>query len=410
MSDSQTILKIVPSLRARKLPDGRIVLTQKFVEGVNEFHRFWGGPVEVYLESSAEQSGNLDEMPVSPDDFPFRVRVLTLAEIEQAIVADRAAIVLLSLDDFRQNGLGAVCRRSGVACAYISEYSLATRRKIIDLGTTNPLKRVRRQLWAVNDERKRRMAVASSNGLQCNGTPTYDNYLKLSPDPLLYFDTRVSPEQLATEDAIRQRWSESIPSGPIRLMYSGRLIPAKGADQLVDVAKKLRERKADFHLYICGDGESKPGISNRIRDEQLSGQVTLMGVLDFKSELLPFAKSSVDLFVCCHPQGDPSCTYLETMSCGVPIVGYANEAFEGLVRHSACGWATPMNRTEVLADKIVEIRSTPESLLSMSLASLTFSRKHTFDQTFSRRVSHLRAMERRNARSCEELEEVAVRV
>ncbi len=48
----------------------------------------------------------------------------------------------------------------------------------------------------------------------------------------------------------------------------------------------------------------------------------------------------------------------------------------------------------------------PESLLSMSLASLTFSRKHTFDQTFSRRVSHLRAMERRNARGCEELEEV----
>ncbi len=167
-------------------------------------------------------------MPVSPEDFPFRVCVLTLPEIEQAIVADHTAIVLLSLDDFRQNGLGAVCRRSGVACAYISEYSLATRRKIIDLGTTNPLKRVRRQLWAVNDERKRRMAVAASNGLQCNGTPTYDNYLKLSPDPLLYFDTRVAPEQLATEDAIRQRWSESIPSGPIRLMYSGRLIPAKG--------------------------------------------------------------------------------------------------------------------------------------------------------------------------------------
>ncbi len=109
----------------------------------------------------------------------------------------------------------------------------------------------------------------------------------------------------------------------------------------MDVAKKLRERKADFHLYICGDGESKPGISKRIRDEQLSGHVTLMGVLDFKSELLPFAKSSVDLFVCCHPQGDPSCTYLETMSCGVPIVGYANEAFEGLVRHSRADGLLP---------------------------------------------------------------------
>jgi glycosyltransferase involved in cell wall biosynthesis len=409
MNNSQTILKIVPSLRARKLPDGRIVLTRKFVEGVNEFHRFWGGPVEVCMESSEDESGNLDELPVSPDDFPFRVRILTLPEIERAIVADRAAVVLLSLDDFRQSGLGAVCRRFGIACAYISEYSLATRRKIIEIGTANPLKRARRKLWAANEERKRRVAVANSTGLQCNGTPTFDDYRELSPNALLYFDTRVSPDMLATAESVRQRWSESLPSGPLRLLYSGRLIPAKGAEGLVEVAKKLRERNVDFHLFICGDGESKSRISEQIRHEQLSQHVTLTGVLEFQSELLPFARSNIDLFVCCHPQGDPSCTYLETMSCGVPIAGYANEAFEGLVRHSGCGWAVPMNHAEALADKIAEIRSTPESLLSMSLASLAFARTHTFDQTFSRRVSHLWALEERNAKSCEEMNEFAAR-
>jgi glycosyltransferase involved in cell wall biosynthesis len=91
------------------------------------------------------------------------------------------------------------------------------------------------------------------------------------------------------------------------------------------------------------------------------------------------------------------------MSCGVPIAGYANEAFAGLVRHSGCGWAVPMNHAEALADRIAEIRSTPESLLSMSLASLAFARTHTFDQTFSRRVSHLWALEERNAKSAEEM-------
>jgi glycosyltransferase involved in cell wall biosynthesis len=405
MNNSQTILKIVPSLRARKLADGRIMLTQKFVEGLNEFHRFWGGPVEVYMESSEGQYDNLDELSVSPDEFPFRVRVLTLPEIARAIVADRAAVVLLSLDDFRQSGLAAVCRRSGVACAYISEYSLATRKKIIDVGTANPLKRVRRKLWEASEERKRRVAVATSTGLQCNGTPTYDNYKDLSPNALLYFDTRVSQDLLTTADAIRQRWSERLPSGPLRLLYSGRLVPAKGAEHLVEVAKRLRERKVDFHLYICGDGELKSRINDRIQNEQLSRHVTLAGVLEFKSELLPFAKSNIDMFVCCHPQGDPSCTYLETMSCGVPIAGYANEAFEGLVRHSGCGWAVPMNQAEALADKIAEIRQTPESLLSMSLASLAFAKTHTFDQTFSRRVSHLWALEESNAKRSEEMNE-----
>jgi glycosyltransferase involved in cell wall biosynthesis len=166
----------------------------------------------------------------------------------------------------------------------------------------------------------------------------------------------------------------------------------------------------DFHLFICGDGESAPGMSERIRREQLNERVTLTGVLDFKTELLPFARSNIDLFVCCHPQGDPSCTYLETMSCGVPIAGYANEAFEGIVRHSECGWTVAMNQPEALADKIADVGKSPDLLLSMSLASLAFARSHTFDQTFSRRVIHLRCLAERNARGYEEAKQLVVRV
>jgi glycosyltransferase involved in cell wall biosynthesis len=400
MNNNPSTLMIVPSLRARSLPDGRIVLTQKFIEGVNEFDRFWDGPVEVYLECSDGQYDNLDELPVMPEDLPFRVHILPLREIAQAVVADRTAVVLLSLDDFRQSALGAICRRHGIACAYISEYSLATRNKIIDVGTTNPFKRARRKLWALNDERRRRLAVADATGLQCNGTPTYDDYRKLSPNALLYFDTRVSPDQLADADDVRHRLSKSFPGGPIRLLYSGRLIPAKGAEQLVEVAKALRERNVDFQLFICGDGESKRRISDQIRNEQLSRQVILTGILEFRNELLPFTRSNIDLFVCCHPQGDPSCTYLETMSCGVPIAGYANEAFEGIVRHSGCGWVVPVNQPGALADKIAEVSRAPESLLTMSLGSLEFARNHTFDQTFSRRVDHLRTLKERNDQGC----------
>jgi glycosyltransferase involved in cell wall biosynthesis len=408
--NDRTILKIVPSLRARRLPDGRIVLTRKFIEGVNEFQRFWDGPVEVYMECSDDQYDNLDELPSRPEDFPFRVHVLSLPQIARMIAGDRDAVVLLSLDDFRQSGLGKVCRENGVACAYISEYSLATRKRIVDIGTTNPVKRLRRKLWEVNQERKRRTAVASAAGLQCNGTPTYDDYLPLSENALLYFDTRVAPDLLATADDVRQRWAALNSGGPLRLLYSGRLVPAKGAHDLVDVAKRLCQRNVDFHLFICGDGESAPGMSERIRREQLNERVTLTGVLDFKTELLPFARSNIDLFVCCHPQGDPSCTYLETMSCGVPIAGYANEAFEGIVRHSECGWTVAMNQPEALADKIADVGKSPDLLLSMSLASLAFARSHTFDQTFSRRVIHLRCLAERNARGYEEAKQLVVRV
>lgn len=364
-------------------------MTRKFIDGVSQFHRQWGGPVDVYLERCKNQYANLDELTVAPDQFPFRIHLLSLDDISAAVVTEPPGVVLLSLDDFRQSGLGAWCRRNDVACAYISEYSLTTRKQIIDTGTANPLKRARRKLWESAEERKRRRAVKAATGLQCNGTPTYESYRELNSNALLYFDTRVSRELLATAHDIHKRLTYK---GPLRLAYSGRLIPAKGAWDLIEVAAGLRRRSVDFHLTICGDGESKGIMEDRIEREQLSNYVTLAGVLDFSNDLVPFIKTSTDLFICCHPQGDPSCTYLETMSCGVPIAGYANEAFEGLVKQSGCGWAVPVNNYDALTKKIVELTRRPEALLEMSLASVAFAGDHTFEQTFARRVSHLKAL------------------
>jgi colanic acid/amylovoran biosynthesis glycosyltransferase len=399
MSDNGTILKLVPSLRARKSPDGSIGLTEKFIDGVKEFEKFWQGPLDVYVQCSDKPSDNLDERYIFPDQLKARVQVLSLPEIANAIVADRAAVVLLSLDDFRQSSLGAACRRSGIACAYISEYSLTTRKQIIDVDRINWLRRMRRKWWEANEERKRREAVEAATGLQCNGTPTYDSYRAICPEALLYFDTRITADLLATQEEIRRRLLRPNYPRPLRLLFSGRLIPAKGAGDLVALARELRKRKIDFRLDICGDGELKAKMSDEIRSHQLSEQVTLKGVLEFKEQLVPFVKSNADLFVCCHPQGDPSCTYLETMSCGVPIAGYTNEAFEGVVRHSGCGWVVPENTPSALADKIAEIQKAPDSLLTMSLAALAFAKEHTFEQTFSRRVRHLRTLEGRNAQA-----------
>ena len=52
---------------------------------------------------------------------------------------------------------------------------------------------------------------------------------------------------------------------------------------------------------------------------ELWGEVQFRGNLDFKHRLVPLLQNEIDLFVCPHVQGDPSCTYLETMACGVPL-------------------------------------------------------------------------------------------
>jgi hypothetical protein len=103
--------------------------------------------------------------------------------------------------------------------------------------------------------------------------------------------------------------------------------------------------------------------------------------------------------VCCHRQGDPSCTYLETFACGVPIAGYANEAFLGLLARANVGESVAIDDVTGLASLIERI-ARPESLPAYELkcrAALALATEHTFEATFERRIEHLRTVARRRA-------------
>jgi colanic acid/amylovoran biosynthesis glycosyltransferase len=385
-------LKMVPALRAGRSGDGRIVLPKKYVDGLAQFRRFWRGVMTVYMAPGYSNTGNLDDSAYLPGDLPCEISILPHTEFARVLTADAHSVALLSLDDFRQSHLAAVCRTYGIPCAYVTEYSLVTRTQIIDSTVVNPLRRIRRKFWESQQERLRKSAVLSAAGLQCNGTPTFDAYQKLCPEALLFFDTRVSVDMIATEDEVRRKAAADRASLPLQLLFSGRLARMKGVMHLIEVAKALRKLNLDFHLSICGDGELKGELSQEIQKWGLSRLVSLEGALDFATELVPLVKRSADIFVCCHPQGDPSCTYLETMSCGVPIVGYANEAFEGIVRRSGAGWLTPINKPEVLAAEVARIQKQPGELLDMSLKALGFAKEHTLEATFARRANHLQAL------------------
>jgi colanic acid/amylovoran biosynthesis glycosyltransferase len=264
--------------------------------------------------------------------------------------------------------------------------------QIIDATALNPLRRLRRKMWESGEEKRRRKALMLASGLQANGTPTYDDYQSIQPAALLFFDTRVAETMVASEDQVRSKFSPESARRPLRLLFSGRFSAIKGVMDLIEVARELQRLQVEFQFTLCGDGDLRGPLEDAIRSHSLSDCVTLAGVLDFTTELVPLVKSSIDLFVCCHPQGDPSCTYLETMACGVPIAGYGNDAFAGVVRHSGAGWITPMLQPQKLAAEIQRLSRQRDELLAISLKALRFAQQHTFEKTFERRVEHLRAV------------------
>jgi colanic acid/amylovoran biosynthesis glycosyltransferase len=302
---------------------------------------------------------DLDELDVEPGDLPFQLEVVSFKDpgLARRIAGHDLALCTV---DYRQDHMAGVCRSAGVPCVYVSEYSLKTRLQIVRANVANPVVALKRQWNEYRQELRFREAIGMASGIQCNGTPTFEAYKSINPNPFLYFDTRVSEEMLVTPEELDKRAETLNQGGPLRLLFSGRLIAMKGADHLVRVADGLRKLEVPFRMTICGNGDQAPSMKT-------------------------------DLFVCCHRSGDPSCTYLEVMSCGVPIVGYDNEAFVGVVQKSGAGWLSPMNRPEALARKIAGLAGDRPALFKASRDAAEFGRRNTFDRTFKARIEHMKS-------------------
>jgi len=86
---------------------------------------------------------------------------------------------------------------------------------------------------------------------------SYKEYKRLNPNPLFFFDTRISENMLATEADIEMRTENRFQDMPLQLVFSGRLINMKGADQLLEVARELKQLKVKI-AFPC---LSKPSFS-----------------------------------------------------------------------------------------------------------------------------------------------------
>lgn len=382
-------LTILQAFKAKMLPNEQVLLTRKFIEATVKFTEFWHGSITVFIEETDDETDNLDKKVFNLNEMPFDLKILSFDKITPAQIKNQASVVLATLG-YRQNHIGKICRLAGVPCIYISEYTLKTRKQIAVVENPNDLiRQFWRSRWEELQEWKQRNAIALADGLQCNGTPTYEAYRTISRDPMLFFDTRITEDMLATYEDIEKRISTRGNDMPLRLVFSGRLNRMKGADHLIDVAQELKQLNIPFELFISGAGEVEASMHHRIAEEGLSDCVKMMGVPDFNTIFFPFVKANADLFICCHRQGDPSCTYIETMSCGVPIVGYANEAFVGMVEQSKAGWLVEMNQPKMLARKVAELSRKRDEIKEMSFKSLDFARIHTFDHTFKSRILHI---------------------
>ncbi|MCB2426632.1 glycosyltransferase [Methylophaga pinxianii] len=387
-------LRLFPSVGYWQIQD-KIFFDRKFYDGLVIYKDLWGGPFSVCLRKSKApipKFGLIEFVENSTlISFIFLANEQKL-NVKHLLEAD---VILASADEYRNFVLSNLCRKQNLTCIYYIEYILETRYQINFLSNNSLLKKIKTSIWLFLIEFQRIAAITSASGLQANGMPAFEAYgekYKEKSRALLYFDSRNTEDMLIQSKELEKRLTYLTKNKPIRLAFSGRISAMKGADDLIELARVLANKNIAFHLDIFGDGDLNQYVLDALKDPQLDTLVEFHGAVDYQTVLVPFIQENVDVFICCHKQSDPSCTYLETYSCGVPILGYDNKAHSGILKIADIGWQVPLGNIEALANKLIQIDLDRNELKEKSIKAVEFARLHTFENTFRNRIEQCREM------------------
>lgn len=355
--------------------DGRVKIARKSITGMAAYQERWPGEVVLVGRTSyGDGAIGLGGEWVRPEDLPFRTSIAE--SLGEALEVAEADIVLAphhpNFSEVLEMQSPAVLvsevpARDASSPALEEGPDFLTRMRIV-AGT------------ARYDWRLRRMARKAA-GLQCNGWNSWDAYSKLSPDPLLFYDTRLTLAQVEASLTDVRPISQG---GKLRLAFSGRFAPGKGPMYVVRLHDALRAREIPHSLTFVGEGPLGQALH-----ASADSEVDFIAPMDFDSEWVPWVRKNVDVMVLPHIQGDPSGTYLETSGLGVPLLGFDNIALQNLVTRFDLGWTAPLRDIETLADIVQQLVADPSQIADRGKLGQQFMREHHFDAEFNRRIEHL---------------------
>jgi hypothetical protein len=73
----------------------------------------------------------------------------------------------------------------------------------------------------------------------------------------------------------------------------------------------------------------------------------------------------------------------------VPILGYKNKAFAGLLEEAEIGWGVTPDDLNSIKENVIWLDQHRDDLAKKAKNSARFARSHSFETTFKKRIQHL---------------------
>jgi colanic acid/amylovoran biosynthesis glycosyltransferase len=373
-----------------------VTIDRKFLTGMDRFARALDGPITSAHPPAKPGEVIMDAVTVPRTTLPYTVLILPCRPAggrpdpmrELSDLVSRSTLVYG--DGF---GVGSVCRRHRVAHIAILEYDLRTQILVTRMGVGNPLRKLVRTVRCTAAYLRRIPMLRRAVGLHCNGYPIFFETAPFNTRRLLYLDSRMSEADVVPLDLLEARQARRRRGDrPLRLLYSGRYEPMKGALDAVKVAVAALDRGLDVEMHCYGQGSQQGGMT-ALAASRGQGRIHVHTAISYP-ELIERSRE-FDLFVCCHTQNDPSCTYLESLGAGLPIIGYANRMWRHLHAAAGLGEVAPMGDVVGLADHIASYAKDPDRLADESRRARAFALEHCFEREHDKRIADLNETMRR---------------
>jgi len=160
----------------------------------------------------------------------------------------------------------------------------------------------------------------------------------------------VNPKQFKIEPKEMSRASLSLPLEKKIILYVGSIFPGKGVFDLLDAVRELADKRGDFIAVLVGTaGNFHKRLREHIALNNLENLVMFVGPKPYNE--LPKYFSSAD--VCALPsyQETFSCTTIESLASGTPIVGTKVGVLADIVGDEN-GFLVPIANHHAIAEKL----------------------------------------------------------
>ena len=165
-----------------------------------------------------------------------------------------------------------------------------------------------------------------------------------------------------------------------KIVSVGRLVEVKGFDDMIDVMKIVHNKNKDITLEIIGDGDRYDHLNQKVKDNNLTDVVKLVGFKD--KNYINNALCDSSLFILTSHSESFGIVVIEAMAAGVPTVAFSSaEGLRELINGDN-GILIDNRNINEMADKIIELFNDRKTLKAMGHASYNKSLDYTSDKVY----------------------------